>query len=154
MNAWKKFYLKFVGAAAIDATIFALYRVYFHFRNNRLMEINIDEYKPFKEVKIATLNFNGVESNKQLLNKLSLNNYSDGSVYYYEFKTVLIAIKKQDKSKFLYDIFIDLGGCYDTKRTPVELVKSLLTALEIDTLKPIWVNRDFESESLELIKKK
>ena len=148
MTDWKKYYLRFVGSAALNAGIFTAYRLYVHYRKNKLTFLNLEDFKAYDTYPYKILDFNGQEDK---LNLLKFENVDDDlgtmEIATLKYKDVFCSFHRYLKGnigKNQYTLKIDIQSCADNRKTFSQIGEGLIKALGFETAKVTWKNNKLE----------
>ena len=158
MADWKKYYLRFVGSAALNAGIFTAYRLYVHYRKNKLTYLKLDELQPYFAYPYKTYDFKGTESTLAIISFDSVDDdLGEMQIAGFKYKDVFCSLYryKEGYSKATeYTLNIDVKGCADNNKTFEQVGEGFIKALGFENTTVTWVNPDLDKVLENFIKNK
>lgn len=140
MANWKKYYLRFVGVAALNAAAFVSYRLYVHNLKNKIKPIDYENFSTKGLVAVVKLNFT---SNQELLNSFKFVKHNDGvdkiTIAPFEAQQVWFSLQKYQQSpKYHYNLYVDVDACQRKGIKLRDFVEQVLVGLGLSDVPTIW----------------
>lgn len=140
METWKKNYLKFVAATALQAGIFVAYRLWIDKKNKsekaRVDAVELTLFKPEMPRLFVELDLNQqFEAQGQLNLQKSTSADSPDTLYIQPlmYRRVLVSVQKyQETRRGLYGVYVDLAGLRRENLEPQEFLSGFLKDFALD----------------------
>jgi len=147
MEKWQKYYLRFLGGATLNMSIFVAYRLYMHYLKNKLTFV---EQKDFKAIQIEPYCLIDFSSKTELLDLLDFTHMDDDlgerKCSFFKYKNVFVLLSRFESYKDNeYSVYIDVPGCLENNKTPSEIGQAFLEATQFNQADILWKNQDVDN---------
>jgi hypothetical protein len=147
MIDWKKYYSNFMKVSSINAGLFVAYRLYSHYRKNKLTYIEPDDYTPYLNQPYQVLDFT-LHTNR--LHALDFKSFEDDLGGYliscFQYKNIYFSlVKYENLSEPHYTVNIDMGGCVDADKDPEDVCVQFINALDLNNIPVLWSNPELKN---------
>ena len=151
MQTWKKYYLRFITAVALNAGIFIAYRLYMH--KHHVTSIKAKDFKPFHMLPCLSLNFDGYPEKLAMLTFEKVEDDLDEiEVACFKYQNIWCSIQRyKNSSRFDYNVFVDIKDCHRYGKNPKNVALNLLQALQFNEIPVSWINMEL-GRAFELFK--
>ena len=158
MTDWKKYYLRFVGSAALNAGIFTAYRLYVHYRKNKLTYLELKDFKPYNAYAYKMLDFKGQEDTLDLINFDTVDDdLGEMQIAVFKYKDVFCSLYRYKDGNYKpkeYTLNIDIKGCADNNKTFKQVGEGFIQAIGFKEVNVTWINPSLDEVLENLIKNK
>lgn len=146
MVNWKNYYSNFMKISSVNAGLFVVYRLYYHYRKNKLTYIEQDDYTPKLNQPYQVLDFTNHINNLNTLDFKKFNNGSGGYVIScFQYKNIYFSIVKYENLvEPHYTVNVDMSGCVDADREPNEICLQFINALDLNEIPVLWSNPELK----------
>lgn len=147
MINWKKYYNNFVTITSIHAAAFMAYRLYVHYRQNRLNYLTSDDFKEKDLLPFKTFNFSSHPEHLALIHWEEINDaLGAAKAAFFEYKGIIFTLTHYgtDKDNH-YTLWIDVESCKKDKKNPNDIAEKFIEAIGFKSVPVTWFNKDWET---------
>lgn len=146
MEKWQKYHLKFTGAVALNAGIFAAYRLYVHYQKNKLKFLQKEDFHAIEVEPYALLDFS---EHQHLLSLVKFEEIDDDlgvrNCAFFQYKNIYILLSRYSHyPAHQYSLYIDVPGVFEADKTPSEIGEQFLLASHFNGAEVVWVNKEID----------
>jgi len=141
----KKYYQNFVTLTSIHAAAFMAYRLYVHYRKNKLNYILRDDFKERDSLAYQTFNLKEYLETNPLVEFESIEDSLGGAkAAYFEYRGVIFSLIHYDSDKpDEYTLWVDIETCKTNKINLAEISEKFISALGLKHV--VWINRNWRA---------
>lgn len=151
MSNWKTPYLKFVIAAAVNATIYVSYRLYVHKLNTKINKLTSENEELLKKLKldlhpILIKNFLKHEKVLQTFNFVETeDDLAKLKIALFDYKGYIFALRKYDiHNRPEYTLLTETSKMHKDGIMSSELCNEFLKKMKLDKVPVVWKNQSYE----------
>lgn len=154
MTDWKKYYYRFVGGASVNAAAFIAYRLYVHYRKNKLNFLKSDDFTPKDSLPYKVLDFNNHMDKLSLIEFEKIDDELGAmTACFFEYKTILFGLSRYDDYEpNTYTLWVDVEGCIENDKVPKDIADKFIEVIGFKDVPAKWVNKDWNKLYKEYLK--
>lgn len=145
MEKWQKYYLKFVGGAALNASIFVGYRLYMHYLKNKLSYLPKEEFKAVQLEAYALLDFTNNLDLLELFDFEMIEDDGDRHCAFFKYKDIFILLSRYEGyPENQYTVYVDVPLCFEQNKKPSAIGQAFIEASGLHKANLVWKNEEMD----------
>lgn len=146
MINWKKYYNSFVAITSIHAVAYTAYKLYVHYRDNKLNYIDSDDFTAKDTVAYKTFDFTHHMDKMVLLKFENIqDNLGQAQAAFFEYRKVIFTLAHYtDDEKNHYTLWLDVKSCEENKKDATIISEKFIEAIGFQDVPVVWFNKDWD----------